>query len=256
MIVLTFPACSSSFRTYSFVCFVLCAGMRYFDAITASSHTCSSLSTPKWPLRFQPTSPRPARASSALSSSLAGLQLLQNKQQGSRSRCWMLWGLKLQDEWEEAQRRLKTRPRDGNKRQVNSRTVRVTGQWVHGIQPVCVYVFSQMSLCKSCIKAARMQLCGEWQEFWFEVNLFCLLCTWGCETFQSRLTFIMKDEITISNPFLPFIVFMVVKLECLLCGSDMAAKTLQQYLSTNQKTVWAGEGDMGVDMSRTTNILR
>jgi len=36
----------------------------------------------------------------------------------------------------------------------------------------------------------------------------------------------------------------VVKLECL--SHKSAAKTLQHYLSTNQKAGWAGKGNMGV----------
>ncbi len=221
MIVLTFQACSSSFRTHSFVCFV----WRYevfWCAITASCHTCSSISTPKWPLRFQPTSSRPARGSNAPSSSLAGLQLLQKQTVvGKQSRCWRLWGLKLWDEWEKAQRQQKRTHVMG----INGRlTVTQRGSQVNDYTEL-VGVFSQ----KSCVNhmynlSESSSVITDWS---FDLKwTFSRLCTWGCETFQSRLAFVMKDKITTSNPFFPFSVLItVVKLECLLCGSNKAAKT-------------------------------
>ncbi len=168
MIVLTFQACSSSFRTHSFVCFV----WRYevfWCAITASCHTCSSISTPKWPLRFQPTSSRPARGSNAPSSSLAGLQLLQKQTVvGKQEQVLKVMRAKTLRWVRESPVATETHPRDGNKRQVNSHTERFTGQWLHR---ACGCVFSEV-LRKSHVQSVRKQLCDNWLEFWFEVNLF------------------------------------------------------------------------------------
>jgi len=199
-----FPACSSSFRAYSFVCFV-CWYEVFWRTITASSHTCSSLSTPKRPLRFQPTSPWPARASNALSSSLAGLQLLQKQTAGEQEQVLKVMRAKT-PRWVSG---------SPASTETHTHTMGINGrltvtQWGSRVNEYTVH-----SLCARFLRSPRVNYAEKLLECSSVVTdrsfdlkwTFSRLCTWGCETFQSRLTFIMKDEITISNPFLPLMLF-------------------------------------------------